>query len=272
MARSIPASLAPLVELLELERPTPLSVRQIAELIARTEMRTPTRVAIQRLAARGWLLPSGIRGVWEFAPGERAGAFSDGDPLLPVRAVLAAAGSASPRHLPSVALGSALWLHDLADRAPDIPEVAIPEKTAVSAPLARRCRVVHFSARVPSVRKRGGILVHTPATILVHLAHRPRDVRSWAGILEVLGRLVAAADEQQIHTELEGRPHATRVRLAYLLSGVAPALADRLRATPRGKVWFGPRRPLRHHDARLNVADTVLPVSPRTLSSADSGR
>ncbi len=272
LIRSIPPSLAPLVEQLELERPTTVSVRQITELIARTEMRTPPRVAIQRLAARGWLLPTGIRGVWEFAPGERAGAFSDGDPLLPVRAVLAAASSKSPAHQPSVALGSALWLHDLADRAPEIPEVAIPDKATVSAPLARLCRVVHFSAQVPPVRKRGGILVHTPATILVHLAHRPRDVRSWAGVLDALGRLVAAADEQQIHEELEGRPHATRVRLAYLLSGVAPALASRLGATPRGKVWFGPRRALRHHDARLNVADTVLPVSPRALSSADSDR
>jgi predicted transcriptional regulator of viral defense system len=264
MTRSIPQALAPLVEQLELERPSVVSVQQITELIARTAMRTPPRVAIQRLAARGWLLPTGVRGVWEFAPGERAGAFSENDPLMPVRAMLTMGASKDAKQHPTVALGSALWLHDLADRAPDTPEVAIPEHRVVPASLTRLCRVVRFSAQVPPVIKRG-VPVHTPATILVHLAHRPRDVRSWAGILETLGRLVEAADEQQIHRELAGRPHATRVRLAYLLSGVAPALAGRLGALPRGKVWFGPRRPLRRHDARLNVADTVLPVAPHTL-------
>jgi len=271
MVRSIPPALAPLVEQLELERPSIVSVRQIAELIARTAMRTPTRVAIQRLAERGWLLPTSVRGVWEFAPGERAGAFSDGDPLLPLRAVLAAGPDTSGEHRPSVALGSALWLHDLADRAPDTPEVAIPDSAPVSIPLRRLCRVVHFSAHVPPVRKRGGLPVHTPATILVHMAHRPRDVRSWGSVLENLARLVAAADEPQIHAELAGRPHATRVRLAYLISGVAPALAGRLSATRRGKVYFGPRGSLRHHDARLNVADTVLPVAPGTLAPAPDG-
>ncbi|WP_337171558.1 type IV toxin-antitoxin system AbiEi family antitoxin [Gemmatimonas aurantiaca] len=268
MTRSIPPSLAPLVALLELERPTIVSVPQLTALIGRTVMRTPPRVAIQRLAARGWLLPTGVRGMWEFAPGERAGAFSSGDPLMPVQAALAAASSRVPAQQPSIALGSALWLHDLADRAPDIPEVAMPERAAVPAALARLCRVVHFSAKVAPVRKRGSLLVHTPATILVHLAHRPRDVRSWASILEMLGRLVDAANEAQIHQELAGRPHATRIRLAYLLSGVAPALAERLEPIPRGKVWFGPRRPVRHHDAHLNVADTVLPIPPRTIGAS----
>ncbi len=242
-------------------------VPQIAALMARTAMRTPTRVAIQRLAERGWLLPTGIRGVWEFAPGARAGPFSDGDPFLPVRAVLAAGPDVPADARPCVTLGSALWQHDLADRAPDVPEVAVPETGMVSIPLRRLCRVVRFSARVEPVQLRGGLLVHAPATILVHLAHRPRHVRSWASVLENLARLLAASDEAQIHAELEGRPHATRVRLAYLLSGVAPALAGRLGATPRGKVWFGPRGLLRRHDAQLQVADTVLPVAPGTLAA-----
>ena len=267
MTRSIPPALAPLVEQLELEHPAMVTVPQIAELIARTRMRTPTRVAIQRLAERGWLLPTGVRGVWEFAPGARAGACSDGDPFLPVRAVLAARPDVPADERPCVALGSALWLHDLADRAPEVPEVAVSETGTVSIPLRRLCRVVRFSAHVPPVRMRGGLLVQSPATALVHMAHRPRHVRSWASVLESLARIVAASDEAQILAELAGRPHATRVRLAYLLSGVAPALAGRLGATPRGKVWFGPRGVLRRHDARLQVADTVLPVAPGTLAS-----
>jgi hypothetical protein len=35
---------------------------------------------------------------------------------------------------------------------------------------------------------------------------------------------------------------------------------------PGHKVWFGPRGPLRHHDATWNVADTVLPIRPTDLA------
>lgn len=173
-----PASLAPLVEQLELERPTTVSVAQLTSLVERAAIRTPLRVAIQRLAARGSLLPAGVCGTWEFAPGERAGAYSSGDPLLPVQAVLSAESGRPPGQQPCIALGSALWLHDLADRAPGRPEVAMPERVAVPVALTRLCHVARFSARIAPVRKRGGLLVHSPATILVHMAHRPRDART----------------------------------------------------------------------------------------------
>ena len=32
-----------------------------------------------------------------------------------------------------------------------------------------------------------------------------------------------------------------------------------------GKVWFGPRGPLRRHHAALEMADTILPMSPGDL-------
>jgi hypothetical protein len=107
-----------------------------------------------------------------------------------------------------------------------------------------------------------GLPVHRPATVLVHLANKPTDVRSWASMLEALPALLARSPAQEIHTELEGRPHATRVRFAYLVSGIAPDLVEKLAIEPRGKVWFGPRRPLRRHDARWGIADTILPAAP----------
>ena len=39
-------------------------------------VRTATRTVATRLRERGWLLPTGQRGVWEFAPAAVAGAYS----------------------------------------------------------------------------------------------------------------------------------------------------------------------------------------------------
>ena len=87
-------------------------------------------------------------------------------------------------------------------------------------------------------------------------------------MLEALPDLIAAAPEDEIARELHGRPHATRVRLAYLTQSVVPMLASALGITPGGKVWFGPRGTLLRHDAAWNVADTILPFAPEALSPA----
>jgi len=262
MTRSIPPTLAPILGLLELERPITISRRQMEDLVRQAGVDWPVNVVIQRLSVHGWLNETEARGVWEFLPAERAGAFSNGDPLLTLRAAL----EADPSVPVALALGSALWQLDLADRRPDVPEVAFPPRNHIPAAIRRSYRVVRHETHLPPLRLRG-IPVHSPATVLVHLATRPTDVRSWASVLEGLPGLVSAAEEPDIRTEVEGRTHATQVRLAYLLSGFAPELVERLRVQPRGKVWFGPRGPLRRHDSRWNIADTILPFSPYELRS-----
>lgn len=109
MARSIPSSLAALVEHLELERKSTVTLEEISRIAEGQGLRTPGRIIAHRLARLGWLLPTPVRGTWEFAPAERPGAIPNADPLLPFRALL----SASHRDLPAaVALGSALWIQD----------------------------------------------------------------------------------------------------------------------------------------------------------------
>lgn len=110
-----------------------------------------------------------------------------------------------------------------------------------------------------------GIPTHRLETILVHLAERPTDVRNWGSVFEALAELVGSMDRAALKEELQGRPHATRARLAYLVSGVAPDLADSLGVESAGKVWFGPRTKSRRNNARWNIADTVLPISPTEL-------
>jgi len=103
-------------------------------------------------------------------------------------------------------------------------------------------RVVRFSARLPAAQV-DRLPVHQPATILVHLAARPGDVRGWTTFAEALPELAARTTADDLDRELSGRPMAVRPRLAYLLGGVAPAVADRLQpATPSSVTWFGSAR------------------------------
>jgi len=260
MTRSIPPTLASILELLELDRPITISRRQMETLVKRAGVNWPVSVVIQRLSAHGWLKETNVRGVWEFLPAERAGAISTGDPLLTLRATL----EADPDLPVALALGSALWFLDLAERRPEVTEVAFPPRSRVPVAIRRTYRVVRHETRLPP-RKNRGIPVHSPASVLIHVATRPTDVRSWAAVLEGLPEVLQAAEEQDILSEMERRTHATRVRLAYLLSGIAPDFVGRLDVKPKGKVWFGPRGPLRRHDSRWNVADTILPFSPYEL-------
>ena len=221
-------------------------------------LKTPGRIIAHRLARLGWLLPTPVRGAWEFAPAERAGAIIGRDPLLPLRALL----SASRNDLPAaLALGSALWVRDLAERSPDRHQVALPSGIPTPTALRREYRVLRHTAHLDPARV-GDVPVHRPATVLVHLAARPTDVRSWSGVLDCLPALVQLSSHDEITTELRGRPESVHVRLAYLTSGVEPGLSSRLGIEPAWKVWFGPRRTLRRHDSTWNVADTVLPCHP----------
>ena len=76
--RSVPRSVAPLLEALELEQPTLVTLSLLDELIDQTKSSTTAAHGARMLRERGWLLPLRSPGVWEFAPGARAGAFGGG--------------------------------------------------------------------------------------------------------------------------------------------------------------------------------------------------
>ena len=126
--RSVPRSVAPLLEALELEQPTLVTLSLLDELIDQTKSSTTAAHGARMLRERGWLLPLRSPGVWEFAPGARAGAFGGGDPFIELRARLATRPFDG-----AVAAESAAWLHGLSTRSPDPhvigapPEVHIPK-------------------------------------------------------------------------------------------------------------------------------------------------
>lgn len=136
--RSVPKWLSGVLSELELDRPTIVTSNAVAEIRERLGVKPPTHRIVEELRRRGWILDTGVQGAWEFVPAERAGAISSGDPFLPLRATLETISEVAV----SVALGSALWLLNLADRAPDRPEVALPKRVHVPVALKRHYRVV----------------------------------------------------------------------------------------------------------------------------------
>jgi hypothetical protein len=268
MTRTLPASLSTIVEQLELDQPLVVTVSDLARFAETGGIASSPKLIAERLRERGWLLPTATPGVFEFAPGAHAGPIGHGNPFLELIAALAK----RPDLGLAVCLSSASWAHGFLDRSPDRLEVASPSRTGIPAGLATRSRVVVFDAQLPPISLRGAP-VHRPATIAVHLAARPGEVRSWRAVAESLPRLLEATDLDDLDREIAGRPRAVRVRLAYLLQGVAPELTERL--FPAGeardsKVWFGPRGKLRRHSQRFGVADTLLPFDPASLGSSAS--
>jgi hypothetical protein len=263
--RAIPPSLSPVLAELELDAPRVVSLAELTDLIDRVGVGTEPRVVAARLRRLGWLLPTETAGVWEFAPAAHAGPIGHGDQFIELRAALAARPSLDA----AVCLVSALAARGLTDRAPDRLEIAIRTRDSVPQGLRRAARVLIFGANL-APQWSSGIPVHQPATILVHLAARPTDVRSWGAIAEALPELLEVSAPAEIDAELAGRPRSVQVRLAYLVQGIAPDLADRLVPPDEGgrsasKVWFGPRASLKRHSSRFSVADTLLPFDPASL-------
>jgi hypothetical protein len=250
-----------ILEDLELEQPLLVTSEDLAQLVERHGLRTPTRIVAARLRELGWLLVTGQRGVWEFAPAAVAGAYSRNDPVMSLRAFLAR----RPAARCALALQAAAWAHGFADRAPARIEVA-----AATTDLARRLPAdvagSVFDPRVEVAVLRG-VPVLSPESILVHMTTSPSAVRSWTSALEWLSVLVAELSWERLSHELGDRPAATRARCGYLLQGMRPDLADAIRAAGplHGKTWFGPRGPLHRHDNAWQIADTSLPFDPRAL-------
>ena len=253
--------MAKVLERLELERPLLVTSSELAAMLAEEGVATPAPVAAARLRDRGWLLPTGQRGVWEFAPAEVAGAYSSMDPLLPLRAFSAAHGDLAP----ALATQAAAWALGLADRAPATVDAVLPDPPARVA-VPDGLRLLPFSPRLDTVEARG-VPALAPESIVVHMCERPTRVRSWQSASEWLPEVAAEVDPARVAEELSGRPRSVAARTGYLLQGMRPdvarAIGDAVVRPP--KVRFGPRTRSVRNDERWGVADTLLPFDPREM-------
>ena len=261
MTRSIPPSLAGVVQHLEKRQPRLVTTAMLSGILADLDMTTDVYVVAQRLREKGWLLPTDRRGVWDFAPAAAGGPYSRREVGAPLRAFLAD----YPEARAALTFHAAAWHHDVADRAPRTIEVAAATRE-VARRLPGTVKVTFFDPRLP-YDEIAGVPVLAVESVLVHMATKPSEVRSWASAEEWLPDLAAKATWQKLAIELDGRESAVRARTGYLLSGMRPDLAEYIRQTTtlRGKTWFGPRPHRLRYDKAWVVADTLLPFDPRQM-------
>ena len=262
MARSISPQMAKVLERLELERPLLLTSKGLAAMLYEEGIATPAPLFAARMREKGWLLPTDLRGVWEFAPAESAGAYSSMDPLLPLKSFAAA----HPNLQPALTGQAAAWALGLADRAPAIIDATLPNAPAKKPVTPENLRLLTFSPALPTVEAHG-VASLSPDSLFVHMAARPTQVSSWQSASEWLPDVAFELMPERIAEELRERPQSVAARTGYLLQGMRPDIsaAISLAMGPVSKVRFGPRAPSRRNDERWGIADTLLPFDPRDL-------
>jgi hypothetical protein len=252
--RTIPLGLAPLVQTLELEQPRVVTGAQLARWADEVGVRWPIDLVVRRLRERGWLLDLVTKGVWEFAPGSRAGALGSGDPLIELRATLARVPSAPF----VVAAESAAYLLGFAPRRPDPDVIGAPE--SVRPPKALRAlRMVRWRpAGDPVIRD--GLPTWAPPTLLAFMGTRPSRYQDWMNVGEWLRSAAGQVAVPDLARELEHRSRSAWARTAYLLGvGAAEEAARALlsQAPPgRGPYYLGDRNGGRYSNP-FEVVDSI---------------
>jgi len=253
--RDVTKALAPLLQQLELEHPRVVTKVELESFATSAGLDWPVEVIVRRLREAGWLLDLKTRGVWEFAPAARAGAFGSGDPLVELRATLAREGG-SPL---AVAAESAAYLLGLASRRPDREVVGAP--AGVRTPKALRdLRVVHWTPCAEVVAK-NGLPVWSVTTLLAFMATKPGGYRDWPNVGEWIVQAARVTTSEAIAEELSGHPRAAWARTAYLLSrGAESDVAVHLMklAPPgTGPFYLGRRGVSGRYDGRFDVVDST---------------
>jgi len=256
-SRSVPRSVARLLEALELDQPTLVTLTRLEELVSETDSPVSATHAARMLRERGWLLPLRTPGVWEFAPGARAGAWGGGDPFIELRARLATRPIET-----AVAAESAAWLHGLSTRAPEPHVIALPPGANLPQSLDA-FRVVRWFAVDPVV-DREGLPLWSVTTLLAFMGARPEKYRDWPNVSEWLADAVRRVSIDALRAELVNQPRSGWARTSYLLlRGGHDKSADELMSSAppgQGPFHFGPRDMPSKYVARLEVIDHVFPT------------
>ena len=242
---------------LELERPAVVTLAWLERARQCINLELTAGEIARRLRVLGWLLPLRARGVWEFAPADRAGRLSGGDPFIELRGVLAA----RPDLRVGVGYESAAFLGSLASRQPNAEVIVCDEGTAAIRSL-QGFRRVDLTLPDAAYAEHDGLRIHNESGLIAALAIRPDGFKDWPGLSEWLSTAVHRADSAVLTSSLTGRPAAAWARAAYLLdAGGNPSAAMAIlgeRPPGRGPHYLGPRRRGGHHDRLTDVVDTVV--------------
>jgi AbiEi antitoxin C-terminal domain len=274
-ARPISRRLAGVVAELELMAPETVTRNEIAAALEATGESAPDRgqidAIIDSLRRYGWLLPLRTRGVWEFAPANRSGAFRSGDPFTELRAALAA----HPTMRAAIAMESAAFRRGLAQHPPE-PDVLVVPKATRAVGALRAYRLVRLDLPPTATTIEDDVPMHTVAALLASMAWQPRGYGDWPNVATWLpnaaARLAAASPPPEdagitgthgLLGLLARASHAAWARAAYLLrTGDQPAAATAvLAAAPAsssGPVYLGPRDRRGRYDRATGVYDSLI--------------
>lgn len=254
--RTVPPSVAAVLESLELDQPRVVTTENIDTARMNALSRATTAYIIKQLTKSGWLLPLRTRGVWEFAPAARAGRYSAGDPYIELR------GTLRKRPLTPVVLAaeSAAWLQRLSGRTPR-KEVLSAEPGFRISPALNGYRIVR-RRRVLDPVLLDELPVWRVSTLIVAMSSRPSAYRDWPNVADWIEQASAQLDRNELQLELGEEPRSTWMRLAYLLDrGSRLDLAtDIATNAPEGEgpYYLGPRGHSGSHNATYDVIDSAL--------------
>jgi hypothetical protein len=261
MTRTIAKSMSGILEDLELNNKTYVTLKELAELAKKHNIATEPAMIALRLKQTGWLLPTLQRGVWEFASASMAGPFSKNDPLRDIKAFQLS----NPKLENYVCLQTAAWTMGLADRVPSCKELAFPQ-----IPRKRIPEVITVYKYRPtiSVREIRGVHCLAPESILVHIATKPDAIQAWGSVMEWLPDVVYECEIDNLLLEISDRTDSVKRRTGYLIQGMYPVAADAIYnniSKPASKIRFGARKQSIRNDEKWKIADTELPFSPKEL-------
>jgi len=257
VARTIPPSLAPVIEQLELDAPAVVTTEDLAVFVGHERGTADVRQLAYELQREGWLGRLRTRNAWEFLPGSRAGAFGSADRFIEFRAKRAV----DPSWSGVLAMESAASLRSLAQRVPELEVVALPCGEALPKAFIRDWRCVHVDLGPSASTALNGLPTWTVDALVVGIAARPSGYRDVAGLAQWLPDAARQIDVAEIIRLLRPLNDATRQRASYLLTAVGGTeLATPVLAAypPSQPVWFGPRVRGGRFDRATMVNDTLL--------------
>jgi AbiEi antitoxin C-terminal domain len=251
--RSIAHWLAPIVQQLELEGESVVTVDDIQQ--GRPDLpRAMIYQAIEALVHRGWLSPTGVRGVYEFVPGAAAGPYPSNDPWIPLRAAL------RRERNEAVHLGppSAAWVRGYAQRSPEPHFLVAPIPRLMPRYVTERYHVLGSRSN-PPLQEVNGLPVPSPAGIFAETAQlAPRlPLDSASGWVR---RLLEDVPPDEAADALRAAGAATRARAGYMAEAVgAQAHADaieQLGPLGAGPYYTGRQKSIGPYSARWRVYDS----------------
>lgn len=216
MLRTIPKYLAFIVEQLELDQVNLLTIKDIQGYAISAGSTIQAKQIAFELKKRGWLLPTSVRGVYEFSPGANAGTYSTGGKLLDIKAI----ALANPSIKWFYSHQSALYFHKIIDQMPDKPQITVKCSSIKNVPYAFT-KLTHkvFDSQLEPVSINGSP-VEQLETLLVHICAKPSSVSDWFVYKENIKDIWALCSINKLHQELDKQSLNTKNRLRKLLRSI----------------------------------------------------